>query len=85
MDQDALQLTNLYQKPNLISCFQTTPVPFTVNAVVTNSDLEFDVKDIDFGYCTVFESARTVIKLTNKSILPQQFGFVGLPEVSVLG
>lgn len=23
MDQDALQLTNLYQKPNLISCFQT--------------------------------------------------------------
>ena len=68
-------------------CFhsQTAPVPLTLNAVVTNSDLEFDVKDIDFGYCTVHESVRAVVKLTNKSILPQQFGFVGLQEVGTHG
>ncbi|KAL3862108.1 hypothetical protein ACJMK2_008101 [Sinanodonta woodiana] len=59
---------------------QTAPVPFTVQAVVTNSDMEFDVKDIDFGCCTIYESVKTTIKLSNKSILPQEFGFVGLPE-----
>ncbi|KAK7093572.1 cilia- and flagella-associated protein 74-like [Littorina saxatilis] len=73
--------TGVLEAPMIISVAnQTAPVPFTVNAVVTTSDLEFDVKDIDFGYCTVYESVRSVIKLTNKSILPQQFGFVGLPE-----
>lgn len=61
--------------------FQTRPVPFIVHAIVTNSDLEFDVTDIDFGHCTIYESAKASIKLTNKSILPQEFGFLGLPEV----
>ncbi|XP_035828407.1 cilia- and flagella-associated protein 74 [Aplysia californica] len=59
---------------------QTTPVNFTVQAVLTTSDLEFDVSDIDFGHCTIHESVKKTIKLTNLSILPQQFGFVGLPE-----
>ncbi|XP_052267472.1 cilia- and flagella-associated protein 74-like isoform X2 [Dreissena polymorpha] len=59
---------------------QTAPVPFTVSAVVTNSDMEFDVQDIDFGCCTIYESNKTTIKLTNKSILPQEFGFVGHPD-----
>ncbi|GFR64636.1 cilia- and flagella-associated protein 74 [Elysia marginata] len=59
---------------------QTTPVHFTVQAVVTTSDLEFDVSNIDFGFCTIHESVKRTVKLTNHSILPQQFGFIGLPE-----
>lgn len=62
--------------------FQVAPVPFTVTAVVTNSDMVFDTTDIDFGDCTIYESTKTTIKLTNRSILPQEFGFVGHPEVS---
>ena len=61
--------------------FQTRPVPFVVHAIVTNSDLQFNTTEIDFGHCTIYESVRTTIQLTNKSILPQEFGFMGLPEV----
>ena len=65
-------------------CFhlQTRPVPFTVRAVVTSSDIEFNVQDIDFGFCSVFESVRRTVTITNKSVLPQQFGFCGVPDVS---
>ncbi|XP_033763578.1 cilia- and flagella-associated protein 74-like isoform X1 [Pecten maximus] len=59
---------------------QTAPVPFTVQAVVTTSDMEFDTTSIDFGCCTIYESVKTTIKLANKSILPQEYGFVGLPD-----
>lgn len=62
--------------------FQTRPVPFTVQAVVTTSDMEFNVTNLDFGYCTIYESVKTTIKLSNRSILPQEYGFVGLPDVS---
>ena len=61
---------------------QTRLVPFSVHAVVTNSDLEFDKTNIDFGCCTIYEAVKTTVTLTNHSILPQQFGFVGIPEVS---
>ena len=60
---------------------QTRPVPFTVHAVVTNSDVEFDVTDVDFGHCTIYEAVSKRVRLTNKSILSQRFGFVGIPEV----
>ncbi|KAH9495100.1 Cilia- and flagella-associated protein 74 [Bulinus truncatus] len=59
---------------------QTTPVVFTVQAVVTNSDIEISESQIDFGFCTIHESVVKRIELSNKSILPQHFGFVGLPE-----
>ncbi|XP_041377895.1 cilia- and flagella-associated protein 74-like isoform X2 [Gigantopelta aegis] len=73
--------TGVLEAPMLISVAdQAQPVPFTVTAVVTNSDIEFDVSDIDFGYSTIYESVRKSIKLTNKSILKQEFGFVGLPD-----
>ncbi len=55
-----------------------------MTAVLTNSDMEFDVNTIDFKHCTINESVRTSIKLTNMSILPQAFGFVGHPDVSVI-
>ncbi|XP_059685957.1 cilia- and flagella-associated protein 74 [Gavia stellata] len=55
-------------------------VNFTVHAIVTTSDLEISPARINFGYCTIYEAVQANVMLTNKSILPQEFGFVGLPE-----
>ena len=60
---------------------QKRPAYFSISAIVTTSDLEFDVSDIDFGHCTIYEAVTKSIRLTNYSMLPQEFGFVGLPEV----
>ena len=49
--------------------------------MVTTSDLACDVNEIDFVYCTIVETTRATVKLTNKSILCQPFGFINLPEV----
>ena len=49
---------------------------------MTSSDIEFNVTEIDFGFCTVFESVRQTITITNKSVVPQPFGFCGVPDVS---
>ncbi|XP_025038457.2 cilia- and flagella-associated protein 74 isoform X2 [Pelodiscus sinensis] len=59
---------------------KTKPVEFIVHAIVTTSDLEISPAEVNFGYCTICEAVQTTITLTNKSILPQEFGFVGLPE-----
>ncbi|XP_060115588.1 cilia- and flagella-associated protein 74 [Heteronotia binoei] len=59
---------------------QSKPVEFTVHAVVTTSDLEISPTEVDFGYCTIYEAVQSTITLTNKAILAQEFGFVGLPE-----
>ncbi|MBN3284396.1 CFA74 protein, partial [Polyodon spathula] len=59
---------------------QTRPLLFAVHAVVTASDLEFDRKEVDFGHCSIHESVQTSVHLTNKSLLPQEFGFVGIPK-----
>uniref|UniRef100_A0A452T1J9 Cilia- and flagella-associated protein 74 n=1 Tax=Ursus maritimus TaxID=29073 RepID=A0A452T1J9_URSMA len=55
-------------------------VGFTVHAVVTTSDLELSPSAVDFGYCTIYEGVRTQVSLYNHSLLPQGFGFVGLPK-----
>lgn len=57
---------------------------FTVQAVVTTSDLEISPLEINFGYCTIYEAIRTEISLSNLSLLPQEFGFVGLPKVAAV-
>ncbi|XP_035200777.1 cilia- and flagella-associated protein 74 isoform X14 [Oxyura jamaicensis] len=59
---------------------KTKQVNFTVHAIVTTYELEINPAEIDFGYCTIYEAVQTNVTLTNKSILPQEFGFVGLPE-----
>ena len=61
---------------------QTRPVCFSVRAIVTPGDIAFNVKEINFGYCTTVESVRQTITITNKSILPQIYGFCGVPEVA---
>lgn len=62
---------------------QTRPVPFTVQAVLTNSDMEFDTTKLDFGCCTIYESVKHTVHLSNKSILPQEYGFLNIPDVSL--
>lgn len=57
------------------------PIQFVVNAIVTTSDLQFDLSEVDFGYCSMYYSVKKSIGLTNLSLLPQEFGFVGIPEV----
>ena len=52
-------------------------------ALVTVSDLEFNTEQVDFGTCTVHESVVVTVKLTNKSVLPQKFGFIDLPQVRI--
>ncbi|KAM5248741.1 LOW QUALITY PROTEIN: cilia- and flagella-associated protein 74 [Ctenodactylus gundi] len=59
---------------------QTKPVGFTVHAIVTTSDLEISPPEVDFGHCTIYEAVRTRVTLHNHSLLPQEFGFVGLPK-----
>ncbi|XP_029010867.1 cilia- and flagella-associated protein 74 isoform X2 [Betta splendens] len=59
---------------------QVQPVHFTVHAVVTSSDMQFDPTDVDFGYCSIYQSVKSTVRLTNLSLLPQDFGFLGVPE-----
>ncbi|XP_069804053.1 cilia- and flagella-associated protein 74 isoform X2 [Dendropsophus ebraccatus] len=73
--------TGVLEAPLTISVVdQTRPVCFTVHAVVTTSDLEITPKEVNFGHCTIYEAVQTSIQLSNKSILPQEFGFMGIPE-----
>ncbi|XP_077881156.1 cilia- and flagella-associated protein 74 isoform X2 [Ictidomys tridecemlineatus] len=59
---------------------QIKPVGFTVQAIVTTSDLELSPSELDFGHCTIYEAIRAEITLYNHSLLPQEFGFMGLPK-----
>ncbi|XP_072831702.1 cilia- and flagella-associated protein 74 isoform X3 [Vicugna pacos] len=59
---------------------QIKPVEFTLHAIVTTSDLELSPSGVDFGYCSIYEAVRTQVSLCNHSLLPQEFGFVGLPK-----
>ena len=61
---------------------QIRTVPFNISAVLTTSDLQFDVENIDFGCCTTSESVFAKIQLKNNSLLAQPFGFINLPDVS---
>ncbi|XP_026187330.1 cilia- and flagella-associated protein 74 isoform X3 [Mastacembelus armatus] len=59
---------------------QVQLVHFTVQAIVTSSDLQFDQTEVDFGYCSIYQSVKSTVHLTNLSLLPQDFGFLGIPE-----
>ncbi|KAG7226924.1 hypothetical protein INR49_022219 [Caranx melampygus] len=59
---------------------QVQPVRYTVQAVVTSSDLRFDRTEVNFGFCSIHQSVRSRVRLTNMSLLPQDFGFLGVPE-----
>ncbi|XP_062419540.1 cilia- and flagella-associated protein 74 [Pungitius pungitius] len=59
---------------------QVTPARFTVQAVVTSSELRFDRTLMDFGFCSIYQSVKSSVRLTNLSLLPQDFGFLTVPE-----
>ncbi|KAM8830181.1 cilia- and flagella-associated protein 74 isoform 1-T1 [Synchiropus picturatus] len=59
---------------------QVKPIRFTVQAVVTTSDLKFDHTELDFGYCSTYQSLKSTVQLTNLSLLSQEFGFLNIPE-----
>ncbi|XP_077940902.1 cilia- and flagella-associated protein 74 isoform X6 [Gasterosteus aculeatus] len=59
---------------------QVMPLHFTVQAVVTSSELRFDRTPVDFGLCSIYQSVKSSVRLTNLSLLPQDFGFLSVPE-----
>ncbi|XP_051950044.1 cilia- and flagella-associated protein 74 [Xyrauchen texanus] len=75
------EATGVLEVPLLVQVAdQVRPVEVMVHAVVTSSDLQFDRIDVDFGHCSIYESVQTTVRLTNCSLLPQEFGFVGVPK-----
>ena len=66
---------------NALLLCQKRPISFSLSAIVTKTDLEFNVSEIDFGHCTIYETVTKSVQLRNRAMLPQEFGFVGLPEV----
>ncbi|XP_065655305.1 cilia- and flagella-associated protein 74 isoform X2 [Hydra vulgaris] len=59
---------------------QVQYITFLLQSVITSSDIEFNTKEIDFGFCTIYERVSHPVKLINTSILAQEYGFVGVPE-----
>ena len=60
---------------------QNLPVPFTLRALLTSSDLTFDPPLVDFGVTALGEASAVKVKVTNHARLMQTFGFSDLPEV----
>jgi hypothetical protein len=58
---------------------QALPVPFTLRAHVTSTDLQFTPPALHFGPCVMAEDTGVVLRVTNPSALPQTFGFTNLP------
>ena len=87
MQDDAPDLfdvdTGVLEVPMMIRVAdQTRPVHFTTYAVLTTSNLRFETKHVDFGFCTIYEEVTHTVQLTNCSKLPQNFGFINVPDVS---
>ncbi|KAK5894290.1 hypothetical protein CesoFtcFv8_010998 [Champsocephalus esox] len=85
LSKDAMELfdedTGVLEVPlTVLVAGQVKPVPFTMQAVVTCSELLFDRAQVDFGFCSVNQSLRSSVRLTNTSLLPQDFGFLGVPD-----
>ena len=63
---------------------QVLDVIFRMKSKLTTSDILFDPPSIQFGPCYTDRTVSYPIKITNKSALPQKFGFVKLPrEITV--
>ena len=64
----------------VVSSRQSIPASFRVVADVTSAEMAFDPPELRFGNVCVGETAETSLRVTNRGVLMQQFGFVGLPE-----
>ncbi|KAM9752856.1 cilia- and flagella-associated protein 74 [Menidia menidia] len=59
---------------------QVQPAHFTLQAILSSSELQFSRPEVDFGWCSIYQSVRSSVRLTNLSLLPQDFGFLDVPE-----
>lgn len=59
---------------------QAVPVNFTLKALLTTSDIVFNPPKVDFGEVFLGETSVVKLEMTNRSLLMQQYGFVGLPQ-----
>ena len=72
----------------MTSCFQTLWFQLTtgyrhcIKALLTTCDLTFDPPKLDFGHVFLGETSIIRLKVTNHSLLMQQYGFVGLPKTA---
>ena len=83
---DLLTSDNEIAVPMAITCpDQVLPVEFTLAAKLSRPDVTWEPSTVDFGRCYTTQSASATVTLTNNSVLPQKFAFVGLPpEVTVV-
>ncbi|MEW5303719.1 MAG: hypothetical protein WDW36_006383 [Sanguina aurantia] len=56
-----------HKRRSAVSCVQ-----------VTSSDLVFEPPALDFGPCVMAEQTGVLLRITNRSLLPQSFGFLGM-------
>ena len=75
-DTGALEVSLHVQVPG-----QAVPVDFTLKALLTTSDLTFAPPKLDFGSVYLGETSVLTLRVTNHSLLLQQYGFVGLPKM----
>ncbi|XP_028308509.1 cilia- and flagella-associated protein 74 isoform X3 [Gouania willdenowi] len=74
-------VTGVLEVPMTIQVIgQVQPTCFTVHAVVTSSDLQFEPSEVDFRSCSIYDSVKSSVRIHNLSLLPQEFGFLVLPE-----
>lgn len=77
-------LTGVLQVPVTVHVVgQANKLQLIVDAVITTTDLVLSPNPINFGFAEIHETVVTRLLITNNSLLPQNFGIVELPEVSV--
>ncbi|CAH8470423.1 unnamed protein product [Schistosoma intercalatum] len=74
-------LTGVLQVPVTVHVVgQANKLQLIVDAVITTTDLVLSPNPINFGFAEIHETVVTRLLITNKSLLPQNFGIVELPE-----
>jgi hypothetical protein len=58
---------------------QAQPLHLFVYGIITGYDIEVSDKKVNFGPCTINESVKKTISITNNTMLPQDYGFLDLP------
>jgi len=59
---------------------QAVPIFFTLRASLTHARLDLGLDSLDLGACFVNERLSLPLSITNRSLLPLKYGFVGLPS-----
>lgn len=85
-DVTALALAPLLEIPLEVTApDQVLPVPFVLRARITTPEIVLAPETFDFGPCLIGQAASLPLTITNKSAMPQRFGFVKLPPCFTVG